>query len=131
MDAWTPRGQRVILVEDDAALLSALTFAFEVEGIETAAYASAEAALADDLMDAACLVIDYGLPGANGLDLLRRLRGQGCQARAILITSHPNASALERAASLGAAVVEKPLLSDDLVEAVRRSLIIAPLGAPD
>jgi FixJ family two-component response regulator len=121
VDARSPaQDKRVVLIEDDAALLAALTFAFEVDGYEVEAFATGEAALASDLANAACLVVDYWLTDSNGLDLLEQLRADGGRAPAILITSPPTAIVRDRADSMGVAVIEKPLLSDELVDAVRR-----------
>jgi two-component system response regulator FixJ len=110
----------VVLVEDDPALLSALSFAFDIEGYAVRAFPTAGAALAADLSDAACLVVDYGLPDLSGLDLLHRLRADGCMAPALLITSNPPAAVVSLAALMGVSVIEKPLLSDDLVDSVRK-----------
>ena len=120
MDARSPRASHIVLIEDDVALLSALSFALEVEGYAVDAFGSAESALAGDLSEAGCFVVDYVLPHLNGLDLLRRLRARGSRVPAVLITSHPNARMKQEAAALATLVVEKPLLSDDLVETVRR-----------
>jgi FixJ family two-component response regulator len=108
----------VVFIEDDPDLLCALTFAFEIEGYDVKAFCSADPALADDLAGAACLVIDYVLPDASGLDILKGLRRDGWEGPAVLITSHPQTRVKEFAASLGAVVIEKPLLSDELVDAV-------------
>ena len=122
MKSGSPR-PCIVLVEDDRALLGALTFALELEGYEVRAFETAEAALAGDL-DAACLVVDFRLPDANGLELLRQVRSNGAQTPAILITSLPEAPVKLIAASLGVHIIEKPLLSDDLVDAV---LKLAPI----
>ena len=125
MDERPFPGPSIVFVEDDPALRSALSFAFEVEGYATRSFASAETARAGDLAAADCLVLDYSLPDGNGLELLRWLRSRGGRVPAILITSHPTACVRTLAALLGAVVIEKPLLSDELADAVRRS---APLS---
>ena len=119
MKPVSPPPLRIVVVEDDQALLGALAFALELEGYEVGGFGSAEAALDGDL-SGACFIIDYLLPDSSGLELLQRLRSEGHTIPAILITSHPAALVRSIAASLDAVVVEKPLLSDDLVEAVRR-----------
>jgi FixJ family two-component response regulator len=64
------------------------------------------------------MVIDYKLPGADGLSLLSDLRERGVTLPAILITSHPTQSLRRRAAAATAPIVEKPLLGDVLSNAV-------------
>jgi len=110
----------VVLVDDDPAVRAALAFALEIDGFAVQTFADAEAALDTDMGGASCLVLDYRLPGQNGLDLLERLRAGGADTPAVLITSQPKIAVRQRAAALGARLVEKPLLNDDLVEAVRR-----------
>jgi two-component system response regulator FixJ len=113
----------VILVEDDTGLLEALKFGLELEGFEVQCHASPSAVLAETLPAAdACLIIDYWLPGLDGLSLLLRLRTLGVGLPAIIITSHPTAAVLLRAATLGATVVEKPLLEDTLSTAIRNAI---------
>ncbi len=106
--------QPVVIVDDDAALLAALRFAFETEGLLVAAYPSGEAMLEQGDGAAACYVLDYKLPGMSGLDLLERLRARGHAAPAVLITTNPSAATRARANRAGVTIVEKPLLGDTL-----------------
>lgn len=108
----------VLLVDDDADLRAALTFAFETEGYAVRAFGSAEAALAVDESDANCFVLDHRLPGLSGLELLERMRAQGLAAPAILITTHPSSELRRRAQAANAQILEKPLLGDDLARLV-------------
>lgn len=113
MDALV-KAQPVVIVDDDAALLAAMRFAFEAEGLFVATYPSGEAMLAQDGGPAACYVLDLRLPGMSGLDLLDRLRARGHLAPAALITSNPAKATRVRAAAAGVTIVEKPLLGDML-----------------
>ncbi len=112
----------VIVIDDDLAVLSAISFAFESEGIRVQAYQSAEAMLAEDLYrSAACLVVDELLDGMGGLDLCAHLRARGVDMPAILIST-PTEALQRRAAEGGILLVEKPLLSNALLDAVHRIL---------
>lgn len=114
----------VILVEDDDDLRAAIAFSLEVEGLQVAAFKTGEDLLGDAPLDYGCLVIDYWLPGLNGLALLARLRLLGVQAPALLITTYPSAFLRTRAQNAGAQVLEKPLLGDAVVQAVRDATAI-------
>ena len=113
----------VFLVDDDPAVAHAVQFSFDLEGIEVRSFSDAESLLASgDLPRGGCLVLDYHLPGADGLDLLARLRAKGVRMPAVLITTNPRANLSLRAATAGVPIIEKPLLTDALLSAVRSAL---------
>ena len=119
----------LILVDDDVAVLSALKFAFEVEGFDVRAYVDGESLLSvPGFPDRGCLILDYKLPGLNGLQLLRRLRRRGVTLPAVLITT-PEPIVVAQAASANVPIVEKPLLTSALLDTVRR-LLQAQLSEP-
>jgi two-component system, LuxR family, response regulator FixJ len=111
----------VVVVDDDLAVRSSLAFSLRTEGIAVRTYVSA-AELLTEVPDAACFVIDYKLPGMNGLELLAELRRRHVSAPAILITTHPSAAVRERAAAGGMALIEKPLIGDALFREIRAAL---------
>jgi FixJ family two-component response regulator len=110
----------VFVVDDDPAVRSSLKFALELEGYDVRVFADAAQLLERSDNDApGCLIIDYALPGLNGLELLRALRQRNVGAPAILITSHPKRPLRELAARAGMQIVEKPLLTDALTDEIR------------
>ena len=118
-----PVAPNVVIIDDDAAVTASLRFALETEGLSVRDYQSAAALLAEvDPRGTGCLVIDYLLPGTNGLELLRTLRKMGVAAPAIIITTNPGSVLKVRVEAAGAEIVEKPLLGNALVEAIRASL---------
>ena len=115
------RAPKLLLVDDDPAVRASLQFSLELEGFAVAMFDSGEAvAAAADLDDPACLVLDYRLPGIDGLSLLDRLRARGLACPCVLITTHPSRSVRARATDAGAVLIEKPLLCDSLTAAIRR-----------
>ena len=118
--AATPQ---VLLVEDDASLRAALSFALEIEGFRVETRDSGEALLERPVpAGPACLVVDLRLPGISGLEALALLRKRRILTPAILITTQPDAAARAAAAALQVRIVEKPLIGDALVEAIREAL---------
>lgn len=113
----------IALVDDDADLRTALRFALEVEGFQVETFESGEALLLRaPFVGSACIVLDYRLPGIDGLETLRQLRRRGVETPVVVITGHlpsPVSSALVQA---GARIVDKPLLGDSLVGAIRATL---------
>jgi two-component system response regulator FixJ len=113
----------VVVVDDDSAIRNSLVFSLRMEGFSVLAYADGADLLEDAAVSAAgCLVIDYKLPGMNGLDLLAELRRRHVTAPAILITTHPSAAVRERASAACTALIEKPLLGDALFQEIRSVL---------
>ncbi len=110
----------LLLVDDDDPVIDSLAFAFELEGFRVIPCGDAESALAAQLPEGrGCLVIDLNLPGMDGLELLAELRTRGVVVPAVLITTHPTAKVRARALAQGATIVEKPLITDALLDAVR------------
>ena len=118
----TPR-PAVILVDDDPAVTHAMQFSFDLEGLDVRSFRDGESLLAvDDLPEKGCLILDHNLPGMDGLALLDRLRAANIRLPAILITTNPRAALRNRAAAAGVPIIEKPLLTDALLTAVRTAL---------
>lgn len=113
----------VILVDDDPAVAHAVQFSFDLEGLDVRSFSDAESLLsAGELPLKGCLILDYNLPGADGLELLDRLRARGVRMPAVLITTNPRTLLKARAAMAGVPIIEKPLLTDALLTAVRSAL---------
>lgn len=111
----------LLLVDDDPAVRASLQFSLELEGFAVEAFDSGETLVArNSLMRHACLVLDYRLPGIDGLSLLSLLRDRGETCPAVIITSNPTRSVRQRTTDAGAVLIEKPLLSDGLTAAIRR-----------
>lgn len=106
----------VCIVEDDADVRASVRLLLEVTGYRVAEFANAEAFLrATDGRDAACLVFDLYMGGMTGLDLLERLRSEGVQTPALIITA--DGSDLDaRCARAGAlALLHKPAAASEML----------------
>lgn len=80
---------RILIIEDDRKMSSALVSGLEAAGFEVATASSAEEGfflvhtLRPDL-----LLLDLTLPQRNGLDVLRQIRKEGIDMRVLILTSH-------------------------------------------
>jgi FixJ family two-component response regulator len=111
--------RHVLVVDDDAAVRTSIKFALELEGFEVRAFSGAQALLADkSIPSPSCLVVDYYMPGMNGLELVARLREREKTLPAVLITS-PDDNLRNQAAALSVIMVDKPMLGGPLLNAVR------------
>ena len=72
----TPKAaSTVFLVDDDNRIRASLTRALSKRGYTVQSFSSAETFLdAYDPGQPGCLVLDYGMPGLNGLDLHKHLK---------------------------------------------------------
>ena len=114
----------VLLVDDEAHILSALRRALRREGYEILAAASAAEALALLEERPVDLVLsDQKMPGTSGLELLRRVAARHPGVARLLITGWPEeVPAAEREALGIRALLPKPWDVGELREALRRSL---------
>jgi FixJ family two-component response regulator len=121
--SFNMRRKTIILVEDDASLLSAMVFALQTDGYDVLAYADgADLLTAPPRSETGCFVIDLRLPGLDGLSLIERLRRRGDTAPAILITTNPEPRHRKAAAEAGVRIVEKPLLDSELRGCIEAAL---------
>lgn len=112
----------IILIDRDEAVRNAIQFAFGLEGLGVAVYAAGEAATPESLAAARCLIVDQDLDRQPGLDLIQDLRRRGVKAPAILLATNPGRLLRKAAKAAHVCLVEKPLLSDLLLERVRAAL---------
>jgi DNA-binding NtrC family response regulator len=115
---------RILCIDDDAAVLGALVKALRRFGHEPVAADSAETGM--DLLSAMStdlVILDLGLPGVSGMDLLNTLRQLGSPIPIIVMTGHDSAKVAVKAMHLGAVdYLTKPVTFGELEQAVERAL---------
>jgi DNA-binding response OmpR family regulator len=78
----------ILVVDDEPAIVTVVRERLEREGFAVRAVASGEEALAHMDADPADLVVlDVMLPGIDGFEVLRRLRGAGHTVPVIVLTA--------------------------------------------
>ena len=113
----------VAVLDDDVAVRESLQFSLELEGfVIRIAATPQELHEHTDRSQFDCFIIDYHLPGTNGLDVLANLRGKRVAAPAILITGNPTEQIRRRAAADGAVLMEKPFAVGALVDQIHALL---------
>ena len=84
----SPMGARVFIVEDDSELRTLLVRGLEEEGFETQAVATGAALLeAVGRTPPDALVVDIGLPDADGRDVCQAIRARGIEAPVLFLTA--------------------------------------------
>ena len=124
VNATAREALRLLLVEDDAALSAALAGALRRERLDVCAVDSGELAL--DAMSSArfqIMVLDLGLPGIDGFEVLTRVRAGGLTLPVIVLTANETMSGKKRALDLGADLfLWKPIAVSELLDGVRIAL---------
>jgi len=120
------REQTVCVVDDDRAVRNLFCSFIESAGLRTQAFETAEEFLESfDPASAACLVLDYDLPGMSGLDVLGRLGSRSAEIPVLLTSGSDDPSLAARAKDAGAwAFLPKVQLSNPrlLVDRIRAAL---------
>jgi two-component system, OmpR family, KDP operon response regulator KdpE len=116
---------RVLVVDDEPAIRRFLRTSLRTEGYEIVEAETGEAALAEIRRRAPDLVVlDLGLPGVDGLEVIRRLRAPpGSVVPIIVLTSRTDEAGKVEALDLGADdYVTKPFGMDELLARIRAAL---------
>ncbi len=111
----------ILIVDDDPAVRDALKFSLELEGFEVHTCRDGAELLAHEcLLKSDCIVLDYKMPGIDGLNVLRQLAERQVTVPVIMITGPVTESLRNRAIRAGASLVlEKPLLDGALTDKIR------------
>jgi DNA-binding response OmpR family regulator len=122
---------RILVVEDNDLVADAITMGLGAAGFAVDRSASAEAAsnaLATEHFD--LLVVDVGLPGEDGLSLVRRLRARRATQPVLILTARDTLAIKVEALNLGADdFLLKPFEQDELVARCRALIRRANLYA--
>lgn len=118
-----PRG-KVYVIDDDEAMRDSLEFLLNSADFEVTLFESAQAFL-DRLsgLEFGCVVSDVRMPGIDGIEMLRRLRGLNCRLPVVIMTGHGDVPLAVEAMKLGAVdFLEKPFDDDLLIAMVDSGL---------
>jgi DNA-binding NtrC family response regulator len=130
MTAAADQPTRLAVVDDEAVARKRLAEAFARDGYAVEAYGDAEGFLAragEAPFDV--VLLDWRLPGLDGLEALSRLKKLGTQAEAILVTGHGGLDTAIEAIKRGAFhFVAKPFKLAEIRSLVRAAADKAALG---
>ena len=115
----------VHIIDDNEAIRDFIREVLAENGYWAETYASAlDFLAAADRGVSGCVVTDVRMPGMSGIDLLAKLSEAGLRLPVIVITGHANVQLAVQAMKLGAVdLLEKPFHTDDLVAAIRSTLL--------
>ena len=122
----TPRHPmaNILVVEDEQVLGRNVCEALRFSGHDVSVVRTGEEAL--DVVDKSApdiVLLDYRLPGIDGLEVLRNLKSRGADASTILVTAHGNIDIAVQAMRSGASdFLSKPLDLKELQIVISREL---------
>jgi FixJ family two-component response regulator len=115
----------VVVVDDDAGVRKSIARLLALHGIAIRMFASAEALLeSDSVQAAACLLLDINLEGISGIELQRQLAASGSKCPVIFMTGHDDEATRNEAMDAGCiAYLRKPFAMQALLDAIGSAVI--------
>ena len=116
------RIRRVLVVDDEPALLKAITMILEEAGFQvfTAANGREARAKASE-HQVELLITDLGMPDEDGIELVRRLKAEGHDLKIIAMSGTFGPDLLKAARLLGAdATLGKPMKASQLLDCIHK-----------
>jgi UDP-3-O-acyl N-acetylglucosamine deacetylase len=114
----------VLIVDDEERVVESIAGVLEDEGFRVATAKSGEEAIGVFRKEEPDItLLDIWMPGMDGIEVLRRLKGISPDCQVIMISGHATISTAMAAVKLGAFdFIEKPLSLDLLLMTIRRAL---------
>ena len=119
----TLSARRAYIVDDEPRLRALVRHALRGAGIEVEEFGSSETYLAGHRRrPPGCVIVDIGLPGIDGLDMLEAVARDGGVNPAVVLSGIGSVPSAVRAGRLGVVeFIEKPFRIADLIAAVEKA----------
>jgi len=116
--------KKVLIVDDEERIVQSIAGVLEDEGFRvTTARSGEEAIRVFQQEEPDVTLLDIWLPGMDGIEILKRLKGIAPECQVIMISGHATISTAMTSVKLGAFdFIEKPLSLDVLLLTIRRAL---------
>jgi FixJ family two-component response regulator len=117
-------GPIVFVVDDDISVRESLELLIRCQGWQPETFSSGQEFLTRPrVLVPSCLVLDFSLPGLNGLELQKRIAVERADMPIIFITGHADVPTTVMAMKAGAVeFLIKPFRDDVLLSAIRAAL---------
>ncbi len=116
----------VYIVDDEQGVLSALSGLVESIGLNPSVYSDSGKFLSEYEPDnACCVILDVRMKGADGLNILSRLKSMSYPVPVIVISGYADVPMTVKAMKLGAFdFFEKPFREQDMLDSINRAVNI-------
>ena len=116
---------KVLLVDDEEEMVSALSERLSLRGIETDCVLTGKDAVTSALRNTYdVVVLDVKMPGMNGLETMEKIQEIQPEAKIIFLTGHGSVADCEAGKNAGACFyLMKPIDIEVLIESMKEALI--------
>ena len=116
------KDMKILLIDDDEWIRDSLSLFFEFEPCVFQALETAEQGLKElETKDYDIIILDYRLPGMNGLEFLKRIQQTHPQVIKILITAYGSKEIFSQAIELGVHdFIDKPFSTKAIEDSLSR-----------
>jgi two-component system response regulator FixJ len=123
--------RKVYVIDDDEAMRDSLNFLLDSSGFEVTLFETAQQFLdALPKLQFGCVVSDVRMPGMDGMELLKRLKGSNNAFPVVVMTGHGDVPLAVEAMKLGAIdFLEKPFEDDRLIGMIETAIRLAEPAA--
>jgi DNA-binding NtrC family response regulator len=113
---------KTLLIDDDEWIRDSMSLFFAGEGCNLLAVETAEEGMEKlKRQDYDVIIVDYRLPGMDGLEFLNRIRDSHPNALTLLITAYGSREVFSKASNLGVqGFIDKPFTVKTLEDALAR-----------
>ncbi len=114
----------ILIVDDEPVLRESLRDWLEEAGYEVSLAVNGEEALEKlTMQNFSFLIIDNGLPGMDGISVLKKVNAMNLSAKCIIVTANPSVELAVEAMKQGAIdFLIKPIIPEKLEKLVREAL---------
>jgi len=116
------KDMKILLIDDDEWIRDSLSLFFEFEPCTFRALETAEQGLKElESKDYDIIILDYRLPGMNGLEFLKQIQGTHPQVIKIMITAYGSKEIFSQAIELGVHdFIDKPFSTKAIEDSLSR-----------
>jgi UDP-3-O-acyl N-acetylglucosamine deacetylase len=116
--------KKILIVDDEERVLQSIAGVLEDEGFRVVQATSGEEAIkVFQKEEPDVTLLDIWMPGMDGIEVLKRIKGIAPDCQVIMISGHATISTAMTSVKLGAFdFIEKPLSLDVLLQTIRRAL---------
>jgi DNA-binding NtrC family response regulator len=115
--------QKILIVEDDESIRKLLQSRFEREGFQIVQAGTVDEGLSQlhKNPDVSVILLDYRMPGKNGVEMLKEVKAKDRSPKVIMITGYSEKTTAIDALKMGASdYIEKPFEMEEVVHSVKR-----------